>query len=193
MTRFAEHGKSARLDLIYLLTGRDGLEFTESGIFTVLRPNQIKSADPVTYDNNGKPIPLSKRFDSSQNSILYSASSQEDVDIDKPISVELAKSSGLNPKTTIKQLITQAKQNFAAFFIKNSINTEISKFAQGIGITGSVPRVRAMKQKDFDEAFESVYAFASDKNNSADLQFSGMALLTKEKTSILMKKNKNCY
>lgn len=149
--------------------------------FVVPRPNQIKSVEAVVKDDNGNVIPLSKRFDSSQSSILYSASSQEDLDTDKPISTQLAKASGLNPKTTIKQLINQAKQNFATFFIKNSINTEISKFAQGIGITGSVPRVRAMKQKDFDEAFESVYAFASDKNNSSDLQKSGMTLLTKEK------------
>ena len=34
--------------------------------------NQIKSADPVTYDDNGNVIPLSERFDESKDSILYS-------------------------------------------------------------------------------------------------------------------------
>jgi hypothetical protein len=32
---------------------------------------QIKSADPVTYDDNGNIIPLSQRFDSSKDDIRY--------------------------------------------------------------------------------------------------------------------------
>jgi hypothetical protein len=37
----------------------------------VFDPDQIKSADPVTYDNQKKPIPLSRRFDSSKKDIRY--------------------------------------------------------------------------------------------------------------------------
>ena len=45
---------------------------TENGdIVAVVRdPNQIKSADPFTYDN-GELIPLSQRFDSSNDDIRY--------------------------------------------------------------------------------------------------------------------------
>jgi len=35
----------------------------------VFNPSQIKSADPVTYDSEGKVIPLSERFDSKSNNI----------------------------------------------------------------------------------------------------------------------------
>jgi hypothetical protein len=35
--------------------------------------NQIKSADPVTYDDNGNVIPLSERFNDQNNDIRYSA------------------------------------------------------------------------------------------------------------------------
>lgn len=38
---------------------------------TVFDPNQIKSADPVTYDDSGNIIPLSSRFDSSKEDIRY--------------------------------------------------------------------------------------------------------------------------
>lgn len=38
---------------------------------TVRNPWQIKLADPITYDDNGRPIPLSKRFDSNNNDIRY--------------------------------------------------------------------------------------------------------------------------
>ena len=35
-------------------------------------PDQIKSADPVTYDDNGNVIPLSERFNSQNNDVRYS-------------------------------------------------------------------------------------------------------------------------
>lgn len=38
----------------------------------VFKPEQIKSADPVTYDDNGNVIALSERFDSSRKDIRYS-------------------------------------------------------------------------------------------------------------------------
>ncbi len=37
--------------------------------FIVLKENQVKSADPVTYDDNGNVIPLSERFNEKQNDI----------------------------------------------------------------------------------------------------------------------------
>ena len=39
----------------------------------VFNPSQIKSADPVTYDSSGAPIPLSQRFNPESPSILYAA------------------------------------------------------------------------------------------------------------------------
>lgn len=56
--------------------GYDGIavDDTEFGgiSFVALEPNQIKSADPVTYDDNGSVIPLSKRFDSGSPDIRFS-------------------------------------------------------------------------------------------------------------------------
>ena len=56
--------------------GYDGIavDDTEFGgiSFVVLEPNQIKSADPVTYDDNGNVIPLSERFNSSSPDIRFS-------------------------------------------------------------------------------------------------------------------------
>ena len=40
-------------------------------LFIVKSPNQIKSADPITRDAEGKVIPLSQRFNPESNSILY--------------------------------------------------------------------------------------------------------------------------
>lgn len=44
----------------------------ESEVVVVFDSNQVKSADAVTYDDNGNIIPLSERFDSNQKDIRYS-------------------------------------------------------------------------------------------------------------------------
>ena len=46
----------------------------EIGDLVVYSSNQIKSADPVTYDEQGNVIPLSQRFDQSRDEISYSLS-----------------------------------------------------------------------------------------------------------------------
>ena len=43
----------------------------EMGYDSVYEPNQIKLADPVTYDDNEEIIPLSQRFDSNNDDIRY--------------------------------------------------------------------------------------------------------------------------
>lgn len=53
--------------------GYDGTIQSDHGDEAVaFYPNQIKSAQPVTYDAAGNVIPLSKRFDSEQDDIRYS-------------------------------------------------------------------------------------------------------------------------
>ena len=62
--------------------GYDGVINEEDGAiweYIAFNPNQIKSADPVTYDDNGNVIPLSERFNPKKEDIRY-ALSQEDID-----------------------------------------------------------------------------------------------------------------
>ena len=74
--------------------GYDGvLVYDRSGLgeLVAFKPNQIKSADPVTYDDDGNIIPLSRRFDSG-NDIRGDVSVGGD---DKPSSVEKEESEDL--------------------------------------------------------------------------------------------------
>lgn len=65
---------------VYDVTGHDGYVskgFSNEGedmIYVAWFPFQVKSADPVTYDNSGNVIPLSKRFDIRKNDIRESKS-----------------------------------------------------------------------------------------------------------------------
>ena len=56
-------------------SGFDGIVMQESPstpiTYAVLSPNQIKSADPVTRDDEGNVIPLSRRFNPASNDIRY--------------------------------------------------------------------------------------------------------------------------
>ena len=45
--------------------------------YAVFNPEQIKSADPATYDDQGKLIPLSQRFDTSKPDIRFMPKSEE--------------------------------------------------------------------------------------------------------------------
>ena len=55
--------------------GYRGVSYTDwdkGAIFSVFSSEQIKSADPVTYDDNGNVIPLSERFNTEDSDIRYS-------------------------------------------------------------------------------------------------------------------------
>lgn len=51
-------------------------EYRKADVWVAFEPNQIKSADTITYDNNGKPIPLNERFNTTnpetKNDVRYS-------------------------------------------------------------------------------------------------------------------------
>lgn len=63
--------------------GYDGLYFNWNSVlgneYAIFDTKKIKSADPVTYDENGEVIPLSKRFDLSIDDIRYSGKPQLNV------------------------------------------------------------------------------------------------------------------
>lgn len=62
--------------------GYSGLEVWDSELggtsYVMFAPEQIKSAEPVVYDDNGKVIPLSERFNSKSRDVRYS---NRDVDL----------------------------------------------------------------------------------------------------------------
>ncbi|MFA5382179.1 MAG: hypothetical protein WC356_03365 [Candidatus Micrarchaeia archaeon] len=63
-------GLSGGYDSVLIKNVQDGGPMDDIKI--VFSPDQIKSADPVTYDDSGKPIPLSQRFNPATNDIRYS-------------------------------------------------------------------------------------------------------------------------
>lgn len=50
---------------------------TVSDVYIAFNPNNVKSADAITYDNNGEVIPLSERFDGNEDDIRYNVSDDD--------------------------------------------------------------------------------------------------------------------
>lgn len=71
-------GIKAREDLERM--GYDGVNNSDEE-YIAFNSEQIKLADPVTYDDNGDVVPLSKRFDSSDPDIRYQDRGAFDVDL----------------------------------------------------------------------------------------------------------------
>lgn len=64
-----------------------------TGQFVVFDPSQIKSADPITYDDNGNIIPLSERFNAKDEDIRFRISdySEDDVPVTTPVDTSAIK------------------------------------------------------------------------------------------------------
>lgn len=80
MQFIAEHNNIEIKDVLQKY-GFDSVK--DGGELVVFDSSQIKSADPVTYDDNGNVIPLSQRFNSENEDIRYSL--PESVDFDSLI------------------------------------------------------------------------------------------------------------
>ena len=69
-------GDAKREAVSKLTSDNDSVVFDGDSVngaeYIVFNPNQIKSADPVTYDADGNVIPLSQRFDASRDEISFS-------------------------------------------------------------------------------------------------------------------------
>lgn len=50
---------------------------TVSDVYIAFNPNNVKSADAITYDNDGEVIPLSERFDGNEDDIRYNISDDD--------------------------------------------------------------------------------------------------------------------
>ena len=91
-------GVKAREYLVSL--GYDGVN-NEDQEFVAFEPNQIKSADAVTYDDNGNVIPLGERFNEEKDDIRFSMAVE--VAPERDIPLDEVKS---QPLTSFKDLVT---------------------------------------------------------------------------------------
>jgi hypothetical protein len=100
-------------------------------VYVFFKPElQVKSADPVTYDDNGNVIPLSERFNSNNNDIRYS---ERDFPIDSDVEKTVINAYAA-PKDSMYELSSiTPEQNSAINRLVNQTNNDLyrGKFTGG--------------------------------------------------------------
>ena len=120
--------------------GFDGINISDGEEIVAFYPEQIKSADPITYDDNGDIIPLSKRFDASNPDIRYSPQqSASSPDPNNPYD---------HVDTTMpkKEKLTRAEARLALKEFFESAQIELTN--QQAGIENFLVRVGRMKKAE---------------------------------------------
>lgn len=82
LNRKARNAISKGYDGLIVKNVKDGTDYNIDE-YIVENGSQIKSADPVTYDDQGNVIPLSERFNPNNNDIRYSISPESQAIFDK--------------------------------------------------------------------------------------------------------------
>lgn len=101
-----------------------------STVYIFFNPTeQVKSADPVTYDDNGEVVPLEKRFDESYNDIRFSLSKDTN---EKPISETDEEIEKDTIQKALKDANAELVKGFAELKGKRLEENKIKKISVGL-------------------------------------------------------------
>lgn len=159
--------------------GMDGVDYGTTHVIA-FQPNQIKQADPFTFDDEGKLIPLSKRFDSWNDDIRFRKAfdsvkgelGSEKVSVDNP---DLMNEYGLSNVTMTKKgdvvtlnkvVVTDQKKGNGTRFIQD-FTREADKEGWTLALTpdDSFGATSVSRLKKFYKRF----GFKENKGKNADL------------------------
>ena len=129
MSKAVREAKAAGNDGVIFENVRDGMADSDNeGIsYAVFESSQIKSADPITYDDQGNVIPLSERFQTISPDIRRSAAPLE--------GMELPAGNG-TPRTGLETLTKEEEALFEAFQKQGKIESSL-KLTQVLGFRNS--------------------------------------------------------
>ena len=117
---YAQYAKAKGYDGVIFKGIRDnggknyGINEVSGDVFIVFNPNEVKSADPVTYDDNGNVIPLSKRFDMQNPDIRYSLDS-EGTELSQGQETFFERSKNRNAEGQLKVMLHGTDADFTEF------------------------------------------------------------------------------
>lgn len=135
-----DHGYNSILyDADYSTVTSGSNRFTRDPSIIMLDPERIKSGDPVTYDDDGNIIPLSRRFNPNDSDIRYSmrdseymsAVESDDIDTADRLVEEAAKEAGY----TVRAYHGTPTGGFTKFVLDNVINGRT--FGDGVYFSSS--------------------------------------------------------
>ena len=143
---------------------------TRHRVWIAFEPNQIKSADPITYDDNGNVIPLSERFKNEKVDIRYSKDDKIDSD-DKKITVGMSDSE--RAEILKNTVLTLADYEDAKNKVGKTVDTATVISLQDTVRKNANKILRVLGDKF--KVFEKIY-----KNKNVNLEFDYSKISLKE-------------
>lgn len=138
--------------------GETLVEFMKRGMegdlyqwYTVYKPSQIKSADPVTYDDAGNVIPLSERFNEGNRDIRYSDRDYFDGMTEEQVQEELTRLQQKKATAREKQRSLEKTDEYKRLFqdvLDKKSPEAISAFNKWADESGYVAAVDRAKEVD---------------------------------------------
>lgn len=145
---------------------QDGADFDT--IYTVFDNTQFKSADPVTYDDDGNVIPLSKRFNAEEQDIRYQLKSADEMlEMSKQIAEAEHKAKAVTDAEVMSQAINKiAKTDEEKAVVRNYQNAmkKLSAYEQELA-TYEATKAEHGKGR-------SIYTDASGKVKKSGVKYS---------------------
>ena len=140
----------------YIWGNKDG-SGVQNDIYLAFSSEQIKSADPVTYDDNGNVIPLSERFNEKNEDIRYSVS--EVIETEEPGYNEL--------KRELDQLKAR-NERLAHEFVKTH-GKEVDRRSAMKLLNDIIEKYQGtIKARDLLTEFEEAFAYVNTKGATVD-------------------------
>jgi hypothetical protein len=140
--------KNVDCDGLVVYNIKDGTDDL-STVYVVKKASQVKSADPVTYDDNGNVIPLSERFNTKNPDIRYS--DREDNVTEREILADTLMGAAANDieKNKLKAYKAKVKEMEAEQEKLGKIKAQIKElsFAKGKRDTEKIKRLRELAVK----------------------------------------------
>ncbi len=182
--------KGYNFDAFYLDeggTGGYGEEVSDRGISIVVhKSNQIKSADMITYDENGRVIPISERFNKQKNDIRYSFKQTGKVSAEKLSELKKERAEIAEEYRELKARIDEMKGSAEYLAFYNEVRA-LRKGGSRFGGIEAIKEIRSRQKQWADvnglSEIEERYHDISDKLHDYDLKIYKIDKELKEKAT----------
>ena len=151
--KFNDSGTLLREKLAY--QGYDGMARTENGEiyeYMTFDPEQIKSADPVVYDDRGRVVPLSERFNFRNPDIRYSVD-----DADASGTNELRENMTTKERDILRGVETRLLRNIGGALSVTKFGDRSYLKSVIRGLSDTYLESGTIEQQAMDDLFEQAY------------------------------------
>lgn len=120
-------------------------------IYVVFSPNQVKSADPVTRDEQGNVIPLSERFNPERDSILHAAETTPQNPETDTVSTRVPFSKKSDPSNALSEHLSVGVEAMPESYREKALDLMISLKNRKAGLYPALQGIKGKPRQKFEQ------------------------------------------